>query len=176
MRPQRQIGEYITATDPAAGQLAQSYAVVPGGPQNMSPQNVMSINGGPNTYKFPYGDMALVGDPRTAQVMPHGRSQLPANKVPGQKLNQGADLIPPTPPGMQPQLEANHMGLDAQRRGLVASPMGMIGQQATPAPGGANPMSSQQAPNTMPLNAPTPDQYMQAKMGGGNRSAQGMRT
>ena len=59
----RQIGDYLTATDPTRGQMAASYAVVPGGPQNNDPQNALSFNSGPNTYESAYRDMEWNGDP-----------------------------------------------------------------------------------------------------------------
>ena len=77
----RQIGNYLTATDPTRGQMAASYAVVPGGPQNNNPQNVTSINSGPNTYGSAYGDMQWNNDPRLAQVMPYPVSGKPQGMV-----------------------------------------------------------------------------------------------
>ena len=169
----RQIGNYLTATDPTRGQMAASYAVVPGGPQNNNPQNVTSINSGPNTYGSAYGDMQWNNDPRLAQVMPYPVSGKPQNMVlAGLKgYNAQADMIPQPPPQMADAMTADYNGKMAQMRGLIPSPMGMTGLPAQPAPGGVMP-SPQQAPNTMPLQTMPPEQAagmnQMARMGQGS--------
>ena len=152
--------EITTATDPMRGQMAASYAVVPGGPQNNNPLNVTSINGGPNTYKFPYGDLELQNDPRTAQVMPYPVSQKPQQMVTGQGYNRNTEMIQQPPARMGDAMQADYNQKIAAMKGLVPSPMGAMGLPAQPAPGGVMP-SPQQAPNTMPLSTPSPEQVAQ---------------
>ena len=158
----RQIGDYVTATDPNRERMAASYSVVPGGPQNNNPMNVTSINGGPNTYPSAYGDLTFNGVPQLQTVMP---------------LVQNID------PRAGDQLLGNHQARDAQFRGLNPSMMGPVGMPVDmrqPLPGGSVP-SSQQAPNTMPLQTPPPEQMAQqnamgSRMNKGNRGPGGMRT
>lgn len=177
----RQIGDYVTAVDPMREQLSASYAVVPGGPQNNSPMNALSVNNGsPNTYPSAYGDIAFQNVPQLMSVMPQPVSQLPQQMVMGQGFNQQTPMIQQPPAQMSDQLESNRLGGEAQMRGLVPSAMGAIGLEAQPAPGGSVP-SPQQAPNTMPLNTPSPEMMAQQNsmmntMNRGARNPGGMRT
>ena len=99
--------------------MAASYSVVPGGPQNNNPQNVTSINSGPNTYASAYGDMQWQNDPRLAQVMPYPVSGKPQGMVlAGLKgYNSQADMIPQPPPQMADQMTADYNAKMSQMRG-----------------------------------------------------------
>ena len=167
---QRQIGQYLTATDPMVGQMAASYAVVPGGPQNNSPANALSVTPGPNTYNSAYNDLQWKDDPRLAQVMPYPVSQMPQQMVMGQGLNRMTPMIQQPPPQMGDQMQADYNQRVAMNKGLVPSPMGGMGMPAQPAPGGVVP-SPQQAPDTMPLQTVPPEQA--AQMNGMARMNQG---
>ena len=179
----RQIGDYVTATDPAREQMAKSYSVVPGGPQNNNPQNALSVNGGPQTYPSAYGDLVFNNVPQLQSVMPMPVSQMPQQMVMGTGFNNQTPLVQQTDPRMGDQMLGNHYGQDAQRRGLAASPMGITGlsvDMRTPLPGGSVP-SPQQAPNTMPLQTPPPETAAQqnnmgSTMGRGTRRPGGMMT
>ena len=179
----RQVGDYVTATDPNREKMAASYAVVPGGPQNNNPMNVTSINGGPNTYPSAYGDLTFNGVPQLQTVMPMPVSQMPQQMVMGRGYNQATPLVQNIDPRAGDQLLGNHQARDAQFRGLNPSMMGPVGMPVDmrqPLPGGSVP-SSQQAPNTMPLQTPPPEQMAQqnamgSRMNKGNRGPGGMRT
>ena len=176
----RQIGDYVTATDPNREMMAKSMSVMPGGPQNNNPMNVTSINMGPSTYPSAYGDIQFQNVPQLNAVMPMPVSQMPQQMVMGRGFNRQTPMIQQPPPQMADGMEGNRLGTEAAQRGLVPSNMGMIGQPATPAPGGSTP-SPQQAPNTMPLNTPPPEQVaqnnaMMSTMNRGARTPGGMRT
>lgn len=178
----RQIGEYVTATDPMREQMAASYAVVPGGPQNNNPANAMSISPGPQTFGSAYGDLKF-NPPQLQAVMPAPVSQMPQQQVVGQGMNRNTAFIPQPPPQAGDQMEGGRLSAEAQGRGLNPSMMGMIGMSVDmrqPLPGGSVP-SPQQAPNTMPLSTPSPEAMAQqnAQMSTMNRGARtpgGMRT
>ena len=179
----RQIGDYVTATDPTRGAMAASYAVVPGGPQNNDPQNVLSVTPGPQTYPSAYGDLVFNNVPQLQAVMPMPVSQMPQQMVMGTGFNNQTPLVQQTDPRMGDQMLGNHYGQDAARRGLAASPMGITGlsvDMGTPLPGGSVP-SPQQSPSTMPLSTQPPqtaaqNNNMGSRMGRGTRRPGGMMT
>ena len=178
----RQIGEYITATDPNRGAMAKSYSVVPGGPQNNNPGNALSFNGAPNTYPSAYGDMVFNGAPQLQTVMPMPVSQMPQQVVVGRGYNRQAAMTPQPDPRAGDQMNGMYQGNDAARRGLQASMMGPVGtavDMRQPLPGGSLP-TPQQAPNTMPLTTVPPEMAAQqnamSRMGKGSRGPGGMRT
>ena len=177
----RQIGDYVTAVDPMREQMSKSMAVVPGGPQNNNPMNVMSNNNGaPNTYPSAYGDIAFQGVPQLMSVMPQPVSGMPQQMYMGTGFNSQTAMVQQPPAQLADPLESQRLGGEAQMRGLNASPMGMIGLSAQPAPGGSIP-SPQQAPNTMSLTTPPPEQMAQNNqmantMNRGARTSGGMRT
>ena len=179
----RQIGDYVTATDPSREQMAKSYSVVPGGPQNNNPANPLSFNAGPQTYPSAYGDLVFNDPPQLRAVMPMPVSQMPQQMVMGTGFNSQTPLVQQTDPRMGDQLLGNHYGQDAANRGLATSAMGITGmpvEMNTPAPGGSVP-SSQQAPNTMPLQTMQPEEAAQSNnmgptMGRGTRRPGGMMT
>ena len=179
----RQIGEYLTATDPTRGMMAQSYAVVPGGPQNNHPGNAISFNNAPNTYPSAYGDMVFNGAPQLQTVMPMPVSQMPQQMVVGTGYNRQTAMTPQPDPRAGDQMSAMYHGNDAARRGLNPSNMGPLGMPVDmrrPVPGGSVP-SPQQAPNTMPLTTMPPEAMAQQNsmaptMNKGTRGPGGMRT
>jgi len=144
--------------DPQRFQVAKSMAVMPGGPMNNNPMNVTSVDSSGGSMSgvnmFPYGDSGMEGAPQlgTNSVFPVQPSGLAQNAVYGVGKNSQA------PYGMQQQpnsqdadlFESGRLGNDAKTRGLFASPMGILGQQSQPAPGGSVP-SPQQSPGTIPL-------------------------
>ena len=179
----RQIGNYVTATDPNRERMAASYSVVPGGPQNNNPMNAMSVNGAPNTYPSAYGDLVFQGAPQLQSVMPMPVTGMPQQMVIGRGYNRQTPRIQNIDPRAGDQLQGNYQGRDAQTRGLNPSMMGPVGMSVDmrqPLPGGSVP-SPQQAPNTMPLQTPPPEQMAQqnamgSTMNKGNRGPGGMRT
>ena len=144
--------------DPQRFQVAKSMAVMPGGPMNNNPMNVTSVDSSAGSLdginRFPYGDSGMEQAPQlgTNAVFPTQPSGLAQNAVYGVGKNSQA------PYGMQQQppsqaadmFESGRLGNDAKTRGLYASPMGVLGQETQPAPGGSVP-SPQQSPNTIPL-------------------------
>ena len=178
----RQIGDYVTATDPTREAMAKSYAVVPGGPQNNSPANVLSVNGAPNTYPSAYGDLVFNGAPQLQTVMPRPVSQMPQQMVIGTGYNRQAAMTPQPDPRSGDQMNGMYQGNDAARRGLQSSMMGAVGtavDMRQPLPGGSVP-TPQQSPNTMPLQTVPPEQAAQqnsmGRMNKGSRGPGGMRT
>ena len=179
----RQIGDYVTATDPNREKMAASYSVVPGGPQNNNPVNAMSVNGAPNTYPSAYGDLVFKGAPQLKAVMPMPVSQMPQQMVIGTGFNRQTAMVPQPDPRAGDQMNGMYQGNDAARRGLNASMMGPVGMPVDmrqPLPGGSVP-TPQQAPNTMPLQTMPPEMMaqqnaMQRTMNKGTRGPGGMRT
>lgn len=156
----RQIGEYVQATDPTREMMAKSYAVVPGGPQNNDPTNALSVNNAPNTYRSAYGDLVFQDAPQLAAVMPQPVSQKPQQMVTGQVWNQNTEFIQQPDPRMSEAMSGQRLGNEAMMRGLNASAMGPIGQSVDMGmnlPGGVNPQTPSQAPNTMPMNTMPPE-------------------
>ena len=114
---------------------------------NNNPMNVGSVDTSAGSLdginRFPYGDSGLEMDPSmgTQSVFPMQPSGNPQSAVVGTRLNSQA------PYGYQPQpnssdsdmLEAMRLGQDAKNRSLLTSPMGPIGMEAQPAPGGSVP-------------------------------------
>ena len=179
----RQIGDYLTATDPTRGMMAQSYAVVPGGPQNNHPGNAMSFNNSPNTYPSAYGDMMFNGAPQLQTVMPMPVSGMPQQMVIGRGFNAQTAMTPQPDPRAGDQMNAGYAMSQTQMKGLMPSPMGPTGMPVDmrqTLPGGSVP-TPQQAPNTMPLQTPPPQAMAQQnsmgpRMNKGTRGPGGMRT
>lgn len=172
----RQVGNFTTVTDPTREMMAKQMSVVPGGPMNNDPTNVQSAMSGPMNYPSPYGDMVT----QTMPVGPAPASGMPQQMVPGRLKNQQVAFTQQPPAEQAPLMESNRLFMETQMRGLNGSPMGMIGMgvdQRMPLPGGTVP-TPQQAPNTMPLSTPSPEQMAQqnSMMNRGTRTSQGMTT
>ena len=119
--------------DPNRFKIAKEMSVLPGGPMMNNPMNVTNLNpqvgalDGINQY--PYGDSGVVNDPRLGAVFPQQPSRIENNKPFGTGLNANQY-------GAQNQLSSNaadplesaRLAEGAAGRGLVAGPMGMIGQ------------------------------------------------
>lgn len=139
--------------DPQRFQIAKSMAVIPGGPQNNNPMNVTDNASPPIRSESIMGDYAQnytqMGTSAVFPMSPSGNLQ---NAVVGVGLNSGAQYGYQQQPPSQAadELESSRTGMDAKNRGLFPSPMGPLGQSATPAPGGVVP-SPQQSEGTMPL-------------------------
>lgn len=170
----RPIGDYLQAVDPMRGQMAKSYAVVPGGPMNNDPGNALSFNSAPNVYQGAYRDIEFQNAPQLAAVMPAPVSQKPQQMVTGQVWNQNTEFIQQPDPRMSEMMAGERLGNEAMQRGLNASAMGPIGQSVDMGmilPGGVNPQTPSQAPNTMPMNTMPPEMAaLQNSMMGLNQS------
>lgn len=144
--------------DPNRFKVAKDMAVMPGGPMNNNPMNVVNVDAGAGSLsginQFPYGDSGLERDPSmgTNAVFPMQPSGNPQNAVIGTRLNAQAPYGYQQQPGSADAdpMESVRLGTDAQNRQLFASPMGPIGMEAQPAPGGSVP-GVQQSPGTIGL-------------------------
>lgn len=144
--------------DPNRFKMAQSMSVVPGGPMNNNPQNVVNVGNNPGSMsgvnQYPYGDSGLANDPRLGSngVYPQPNTGQPQTFPSGRGYNGQPFGTQQQPPAQaEEMLEGARLGMQAQQKGLNTSQfMGMIGQPAQPAPGGSVP-SPQQTPMTMPL-------------------------
>ena len=166
--------------DPQRFQVAKNMSVMPGGPMNNNPMNVMAVDSSAGALsgvnQFPYGDSGLENAPQlgTNSVFPMQPSGLPQQAVVGTGQNRIA------PYGMQNQppssaadeLESTRIGGEAKGRGLAPSPMGAIGLPAQPAPGGSLP-SNEQTPGTIPLQGM---QSAEAPASGGMNTRSGKRS
>lgn len=162
--------------DPQRFKVAKDMAVMPGGPMNNNPMNVSSVDTNSGSFsgvnQFPYGDSGMENSRQmgTNAVFPMQPSGNPQNAVMGNGLNGMA------PYGYQPQpgsadadpMESMRLGTEAKNLELFASPMGPIGMQAQPAPGGSVP-SSEQTPGTIPLQG-TPNAEVPSSGGMNMRS------
>lgn len=144
--------------DPQRFQVAKNMSVVPGGPMNNNPMNVTSIDSSAGSLtginQYPYGDSGIENAPQMGSnsVFPMQPSGQPQNFVNGVGQNglapYGAQQQPPS--GEADLFESTRLGGEAQARGLMPSPMGVIGAPAQPAPGGSVP-SPQQSVGTLGL-------------------------
>jgi hypothetical protein len=126
--------------DPNRFKIAQSNAVVPGGPQNNNPMNVTDNASPPIQSASIYGDYSQnYAQMGTGMVNPMstGPSGLQQNFPMGQRNNAipfGLQQQPDTagvsmaPDGM----ESGRLAQESQQRGLFTGPMGMMGQPAVP--------------------------------------------
>jgi hypothetical protein len=126
--------------DPNRFKIAQSNAVVPGGPQNNNPMNVTDNASPPIEAASIYGDYSQnYAQMGTGMVNPMstGPSGLQQNFPMGQRNNAipfGLQQQPDTagvsmaPDGM----ESGRLAQESQQRGLFTGPMGMMGQPAVP--------------------------------------------
>ena len=172
--------EAIAKLDPNRFELAKSMAVVPGGPMNNDPQNVTSVGFMPGSMsgvnKFPYGDSGLANSPKMGGVYPMQNSGVPQNQVRGLRNNALAYGTQPQPlKEAADPLESSRLGIEAQRRGLNASPMGALGMPAMPAPGGSVP-SRQQTPRTLPLQGAQTAEVQPERKGKGMNTKTGQRS
>ena len=120
--------------DPNRFKIAQEMSVLPGGPMMNNPMNVTNINPQVGALdgiiQYPYGDSGVVNDPRLGAVFPQQNSGLPGNLVVGRGLNGASPYggqMQPSSSAADP-LESARLAEGAAGRGLVAGPMGMIGQ------------------------------------------------
>jgi hypothetical protein len=135
--------------DPTRFKISQQNAVVPGGPQNNNPMNVVGVGNQPASpngiSQHPYGDTGNFYPQMGADVlnpMQVGPSKLLSEMggtyVMGQGLNGGA------PFGLQQQpdtsgvsmapdgMESGRLATEVQQRGVPAGPMGYQGMPAVP--------------------------------------------
>jgi hypothetical protein len=162
--------------DPQRFQVAKSMAVMPGGPMNNNPMNVGSVDVSAGSLnginQFPYGDSGMERAPQlgTQSVFPVTPTGNPQSAVMGVGKNAMAPYgYQPQPPSTaQDQFETVRLDSEAKARGLMTSPMGMIGAPAQPAPGGSVP-SPQQSPGTMGLQG-TPNAEIPAQGGMNTKS------
>ncbi len=119
--------------DPQRFQVAKSMSAVPGGPSNNNPMNtdvghqISSISGVNLNVN---GDVGYKAPPQLGGVYPNQPSGLPQGLAFGQRLNGGVPYGGQKQPSNKEadMLEAFRLGKEAQDRGGVVSPMGMIGQ------------------------------------------------
>jgi len=119
--------------DPNRFKIAKEMSVLPGGPMMNNPMNVTSL--GPQVgamdgiNRYPYDDSGVVNDPRLGAVFPQQNSQIENNKPfgTGYNANQYGAQMQPSSSAADP-LESARLAEGAAGRGLVAGPMGMIGQ------------------------------------------------
>ena len=119
--------------DPNRFKIAKEMTVLPGGPMMNNPMNVTNINpqvgamDGINQY--PYGDSGIANDPRLGAVFPQQNSGIENNKPfgTGYNANQYGAQMQPTSSAADP-LESMRLMEEANGRGLVSGPMGMVGQ------------------------------------------------
>ena len=120
--------------DPNRFKIAKEMSVLPGGPMMNNPMNVTNL--GPQVSsmsginQYPYGDSGVENDPRLGAVFPQQNSKLPGNLVMGQGYNGSAPYGGQNQPSSNAAdpLESARLAEGAAGRGLVAGPMGMIGQ------------------------------------------------
>ena len=141
--------------DPQRFQMAKNMSVVPGGPMNNSPKNVMSVGPQPASLdgmtSNPYDDAKMQVPQMGADIL---NPQMVKNSGLQQNMPVGRGMNAQAPYGMQQQPSANieepmegmRLGQQAQSRGLYSSQfMGPVGSAAL-MPGAMDP--------TLPANRP----------------------
>ena len=119
--------------DPNRFKIAKEMSVLPGGPMMNNPMNVTNL--GPQVSsisginQYPYGESGIENDPRLGAVFPQENSRIEKNKPfgTGYNANQYGAQMQPSSNAADP-LESARLAEGAAGRGLVAGPMGMIGQ------------------------------------------------
>ena len=126
--------------DPNRFKIAKNMAVIPGGPENNNPMNVTDNASPPIQSASIYGDFAQqYPQMGTGMVNPIGVPH--SSLLESQTVGQGFNGVPY---GMQQQpdvsgvsmapdgMESGRLAQEAQKQGLFAGPMGMMGQPAVP--------------------------------------------
>lgn len=126
--------------DPQRFQMAKSMAVVPGGPMNNSPKNVLSVGAQPASVdgmtSNPYDDAKMQVPQMGADIL---NPQMVKNSGLQQNMPVGQGMNSQAPYGQQPQPSANseeplegmRLGQEATNRGLFSSQfMGPVGSTA----------------------------------------------
>ena len=118
--------------DPNRFKVAQSMAVVPGGPPNNNPMNVddsIEFSSFDGVNRNAYGDIGVINAPQLGGVWASPASGAPQQFTSGQMLNAGIpygmQIQPPAESG--DMLDAGYVGGVAKEYGLAVSPMGPIG-------------------------------------------------
>jgi hypothetical protein len=142
--------------DPMRFKIAQQNSVIPGGPQNNSPDPVVQSSGEPINGKSIYNDYAQNYQQMGSAIL-NPINVRPSGLQQSNQMMQG--LNAQAPYGMQQQpdtsgvsttpdeMESFRLGSEVANKGLNAGPMGLTGMPAQPAPGafpGAFPGSSGQ--------------------------------
>lgn len=143
----------VTELDPNRTKVAQSMVTHAGAPLMNNPQNAISDpqpSSMSGVNQSPYGDIGRISPEQMGGVYAHGTSQVPQQNTFGQGLNAWA------PYGQQPQPPSSKAEDLGAAQANVRNPgppswMGMIGQQATTAPGALPGEMSGQSPNSLGL-------------------------
>ena len=143
--------------DPNRFKIAQSNAVMPGGPQNNNPMNITDFSAPPVEADSIYGDHRQAY-PQMGTAMINPMMISPTMKRP-------RDEMPQPSPNAQEPMEGMRLAQDASNRGLMANPfLGLTGSPAL-VPGALDPTMPGSGMPLMPPSV-TVDQQQQPNKGG----------